>query len=393
MKIDTVCFVGAGTMGCYNALVAAVGGYRAVLFDSSAPALEAVAQRQRGMAAMLVGAGHCTQSAVEDALSRVTTCSDLAIATREADLVSESVFERLDLKREIHRQLDAVCPPDAILTTNSSLLLVSQIEDVVDRGKRFAALHSHLGSPLVDIVAGSRTAPEVVALLEAYVRSIGGEPLVLRKEYPGYVLNAMLGPLLGTSLALVAQGLAAHEDLDRAWMLHTGAPMGPFGMMDLFGLNLINDSWTYVEGQTNKERLRPAILALLQPYLERGALGMAAGEGFYSYPEPAYQQPAFRKVLDGDEERYCSLAAMVVANALAVIVNGVVPAAQADRAWRVGMGVQKVPSSMLQDVGEQRLREILAAHVRADRCTGELATLALCNLEVLAQPGAGKTAP
>ncbi len=389
MTIETVCFVGAGTMGCYNALIAALAGYRAILFDRSSDALDVAKDRQRGIGAMLVGAGHCNESDLEAALGRVTVCDDLAVATREADLVSESVFERLDVKREVHRQLDMVCPPKTILTTNSSVLLVSDIEDVVNRGERFAALHSHLGSPLVDIVAGPRTEPAVVEQLEAYVRSLGGEPLVLHKEHPGYVLNAMLGPLLGTSLALVAQGLAGYEDLDRAWMVHTGAPMGPFGMMDLFGLNLINDSWTHVEGEPNKEKLRPAVLALLQPYVQRGALGMAAGEGFYSYPDPAYQQPAFAEAVDGDEERYCMLAAMVVANALSVVVNGVVPAPEADRAWLVGTGVAKVPSIMLRDVGEQRLRRIMATHLRADRCTEELATLALANLGALAESAHG----
>ena len=156
-EIKNVCYVGAGTMGCFNSLAAAVSGYQVVLYDVDETTLDAVPERHREMAAMLVGGGYCTEEAIPEALARVTVERDLAAATKEADLVSESVFERLDVKRDIHRRLDEVCPAATILTTNSSHLQVSDMEDVVQRGDRFAALHSHLGSPLVDIVPGPRT--------------------------------------------------------------------------------------------------------------------------------------------------------------------------------------------------------------------------------------------
>lgn len=375
--IQTVCFVGAGTMGCYNALVAALAGFEAVLFDSDETALAAVPQRQQEMAAMLVGAGFCTVEAVELANQKIRCCSDLAAATADAELVSESVFEHLEVKREIHRQLDAVCPPHTLLTTNSSALLASDIEDVVARGDRFAALHTHLGSPLVDIVPGPRTAPSTLERLEQYVRSLGGEPLLLRKEHPGYVLNAMLGPMLHASLALVAQGEVSFQELDRAWMAYADAPMGPFGMIDLFGVNLLHDNWTHVAGQPHREQLRPGVLALLQPYVRRGALGMAAGEGFYHYPDPDYQRAGFAVPQDGDRERYCQLASIVIANALSLVANEVVSATEVDRAWRLGTHLDKVPSQMLPEVGEDALRRVLADHVQASRCPPELATVAL----------------
>ncbi len=242
-EIDTVCFVGAGTMGCFNALMAAVAGYRAVIYDVSTMALDHAPQSLNEMAGFLVDQGFFSADAIPDALARITTSPDLSAAVAEANLVSESVSERLEIKRDVHRTLDAVCNCDTLITTNTSSLLVSDIEDVLIHGDRFAALHSHLGSMLIDIVGGPRTSPRTIDVLERYVSSIGGMPLLLKKENPGYVLNAMLGPLLTMAQILVIGRLATPEDVDRAWMLNQRATIGPFGLMDLFGLNIIFDSW------------------------------------------------------------------------------------------------------------------------------------------------------
>jgi 3-hydroxybutyryl-CoA dehydrogenase len=314
-EIKTVCFVGAGTMGCYNAMAAALSGYRAVLYDVSEESLENIEASLTETAAFLAGGGYCSAEDIPAAMDRITATPDLVAATAEADLVSESVFEQLDIKRDIHRRLDAVCPPHTIITTNSSILTVSEIEDVVARGSRFAALHTHLGSPLVDIVAGPRTDAAIVDILERYVNSTGGVPLVLKKEYPGYVLNAMLGPLLATALSLHLREKASVESVDTAWMSGQDAPMGPFGMMDLFGLNLICDTWQYRERDDALQNLKPDVLALLQPMVECGQCGMKSGAGFYQYPDPAYQRAEFAQQGSGDE-LYQALSVALISNAI-----------------------------------------------------------------------------
>jgi 3-hydroxybutyryl-CoA dehydrogenase len=366
-EIKTVCYIGAGTMGCFNSLAAAVSGYQVVLYDVDEATLEAVPERHREMAAMLVGGGYCTEEDIPEAMARVAVERDLAAATREADLVSESVFERLDVKRDIHRRLDEVCPDATILTTNSSHLQVSDMEDVVQRGNRFAALHSHLGSPLVDIVPGPRTDPEVVAVLERYVKSTGGVPLVLRREYPGYVLNAMLGPVLGCALALVVTGVTEREAVDRAWMRQRRAPMGPFGMMDLFGLNLIMDSWEHREGDAQQAALRPRVLELLRPYVERGELGMKTGRGFYAYPEPAYQQPGFLEAGVADEALHDSLAVALVGHAIVLAARDVANPADIDLAWTVGTYLDTGPFALLEELGVRTFLKALAVEEQGGR--------------------------
>lgn len=366
-EIKTVCYIGAGTMGCFNSLAAAVSGYRVVLYDVSEATLQDVPNRHREMAAMLVGGGYCTEKDIPEALARVILESDLGAATREADLVSESVFERLELKRDIHRRLDQVCPAPTILTSNSSHLQVSDMEDVVQRGDRFAALHSHLGSPLVDIVPGPRTNPAIVDLLQRYVKSTGGVPLVLRKEYPGYVLNAMLGPVLGCALTLVVTGVAEMEAVDRGWMRERRASMGPFGMMDLFGLNLILDSWEHRQMDALQATLRPRVLELLRSHVERGQLGMKTGRGFYTYPEPVYQQPGFLEKGNADGVWHDSLAVALLGHAILLAARDVADPADIDLAWTVGTYLDTGPFALLEQMGRLTFLESLAAEEQGGR--------------------------
>ena len=319
-EISRVCYVGAGTMGCYNALVAALAGYEVVLYDKLQQSVDAVPEVQQGLAAMFVGAGFCQQADIGAALSRTSVSTDLGEAVQDVELVSESVYEDLELKRKIHRELDQICAPHTILTSNSSSLPISDIEHVVQRGSLIAALHSHLGSPLVDIVPGPRTSQRTLDVLTRYVRSFRGEPLVLKKDNPGYVLNAMLGPVLGTSLALFSRGDTSVVEIDRAWMASQNAPMGPFALMDLFGLPLIRDSWLHRDRDDALQALRTPILAMLEAKLDDGKLGMKSGAGFYTYPDPQYQQAGFASAGDGLPVARC-LQAVLVANAVILALS------------------------------------------------------------------------
>jgi 3-hydroxybutyryl-CoA dehydrogenase len=362
-EIKTVLYVGAGTMGCYNSLAAAVSGYQVVLYDVSADTLAQVPGRHQEFVAMLVGGGYCTPEAASEALTRVTVTDDLKQAAADADLVSESVFERIDVKRDIHRQLDEICPPHTILTTNSSALPVSAIEDVVMRGERFAALHSHLGSPLVDIVGGPRTAPGIIELLERYVLSTRGVPLVLKKEHPGYVLNAILGPVMSTAMLLLIKGVATVEEVDSSWMRWHEAAIGPFGMMDLFGLKLIYDSWQYREEDAVNGAQRQGILGLLGPMLERGELGQKSGSGFYRYPQPRYQQADFLESTVENKRATDALLVAQVANALVVAGCDVAAPADIDRAWKAGTYLATGPFATLEQLGVGAFRQLLQALV------------------------------
>jgi 3-hydroxybutyryl-CoA dehydrogenase len=291
-EIQKVCFIGAGTMGCFNSLVTAIFGYDCIVYDISAEALAAAPGRQKELGAMAIQMGKLTQELLDGGLSRITYTDDLKAAVAGADLVSESVLERLDLKRKVHAELDAVCPGKTILTTNTSYLLVSEIEDAVGRGDKFAALHFHLGGALLDVVGGPRTSPETIDILKRFARSIMQTPVVGKKEKDGYLFNSIIFAMFKTAINLVAGGYATHEDVDKSYMAALGLPVGPFGSMDMVGLDIILETLESQATRRDSDGCKTAV-GLIAPMVERGDLGFKTGKGFYTYPGAAYQQPDF----------------------------------------------------------------------------------------------------
>jgi 3-hydroxybutyryl-CoA dehydrogenase len=372
-EIDTILYVGAGTMGSANSLVAAVAGYDVILHDARPENLETVSERHDGAAGFLVQTGFCTKEAVAAARKRVFLEADLEKAAAKADLVSESIFEDRTLKREIHGRLDALCPSRTILTTNTSSLLVSEIEDAVERGDRFAALHSHLGALLVDIVGGPRTSPETIDILRRYVQSLGAVPLVLKKEHPGYVFNAMNGPVLRMSVQLVLDERASQEDVDRAWMSDRQAPMGPFGMMDLFGLDLMLDSWKHPSPDPRREAFRERVVPFLSAYLESGKLGLKSGRGFYDYSAPTFREPAFLTAEPISELASDALVSTLVRSALVLVEKEVATREDVDLAWKTASGLASGPFEILGAIGIDAFGEILDRQVEAGLLSEEAA--------------------
>jgi 3-hydroxybutyryl-CoA dehydrogenase len=365
-EIRTVAYIGAGMMGCVNSLVAAVSGYDVVLHDASDDMLGSVGERQAGIGAFMVGSGYCTPAALAAGLERVSTSADLADALADADLVSESIYEDRDAKRSVFRLADELAPPRAILTTNTSALLVSDLEDAVERGDRFAALHSHLGALLYDIVGGPRTSTDTIDTLRRFVETLGGTPMVLKKEHPGYVFNSMNGQVMQMAVRLVLDGHATFEQVDRAWMADRDAPMGPFGMMDLFGLDLMRDSWRRPSKDAHREALRTRIEPFLAEYVDSGRLGQKSGSGFYAYPDPGYQQPGFADAEPASEIASNALLGALVAAAVAIEADDVADRADIDEAWRAATGQPVGPFGILEDVGVESVIAVLA-ELRAQR--------------------------
>jgi|CoawatStandDraft_6_1074263.scaffolds.fasta_scaffold00034_3 3-hydroxybutyryl-CoA dehydrogenase len=358
-EINTVCYIGAGSMGCYNSLLAALVGYRVALYDISQETLDQVNARQRQFGDAIVAAGLCQQEHIEQALTLVTLHSDLETIADSIDLVSESITEELDIKRETHAHLDSVFPAKTLITTNTSALLVSEIEDVLERGDKFAALHSHLGSTLVDIVGGPRTSPDTIDILQRYVLSLNCVPMLSKKENPGYIFNAMFGPLLSKGLKLVIEGTATAEEVDLAWMLNRSTPIGPFGLMDYLGLNVIQDGWARERREPDPLDFQAKILQFLNPFIEQNSLGVKTGNGFYNYPQPTYQQPEFYQPKRDLSAIYSSLVSQLILAAILIAEKDVATPETIDMAWTVATNLDKGPFEILQEMGAEQFMEIL----------------------------------
>ncbi|MBP6786267.1 MAG: 3-hydroxyacyl-CoA dehydrogenase [Candidatus Promineofilum sp.] len=290
-EIRRVLVVGAGTMGGQIALQCALHGLDVTLYDVSTSALDTGMARVRGYVGHLAAQGRATAAV----LDHIQPTTDLAAAAATADLVSESVPEDPALKGRVLAELNALCPPRTLFTTNTSTLLPSMFAAATGRPERFCALHFHLpvwDANVADVMAHPGTDPAVVETVTAFARRIGQFPIVLGREQSGYVFNTMLNALLGAALELAAKGVTPPAEVDRAWMGIMHTPVGPFGIMDAIGLDTvwkITDYWAGVSGDP-KLRINADFV---KGYIDQGRLGHKTGGGFYDYPEPAYRRPAF----------------------------------------------------------------------------------------------------
>ncbi len=292
--IRKVVVVGAGTMGCQIAWLCASKGLTVSIYDVSDKALAAVPATLEKLARRSVSHRRLTEAETGPALERIQTGSDPDAAAAEADLLSESVPEDPDLKGRVLADFHRRCPARTVFTTNTSTLVPSQFAAACGRPERLAALHFHdvSLSVIVDVMPHPGTDPQLVALLADFCRRLGQVPIVLAREHGGYVFNTMLTSLFDAALTLAARGVASVPDIDRSWMGVTWMPSGPFGIMDSIGLKTVHQICTYWAERTKDPRAA-ANAAFVGERVARGHLGIKSGQGFYTYPDPAFRRPDF----------------------------------------------------------------------------------------------------
>ena len=293
--IQQILIVGAGTMGQQIGLQCALHGYEVMLYDVQEEALATAVSRIAAYLAHFVKDKRITLDEAVAIKERIFTTTDAETAAMDADLLSESVPEDPVLKGKVLGQFNQLCPPRTIFTTNTSTLLPSMFATATGRPSQFAAFHFHLpvwDANVVDVMPHAGTDTAVTTLLATFAQRIGQIPIVLDKEHSGYVFNAMLSALLKSAISLVVDGVATPADVDRAWMGIMKTPIGPFGIQDSIGLDTvwkITDFWAKIGGHSTDL----ANAAFLKTYLDQGKTGIKSGQGFYSYPNPAFAQPDF----------------------------------------------------------------------------------------------------
>jgi len=211
-----------------------------------------------------------------------------------ADLVIEAVPEDLAFKRKMFKQLDRLAPRKAILATNSSSIPVSRMEKATGRPEKCLNIHFYgldQGRNLVDVMGGTRTSPGILKAGKEWVQSIGCVPLTVKKEILGFCFNRIWRAIKKDALYMWAGGYVDFRDIDRGWMIWTGMSLGPFGLMDGVGLDVVYDIEMvyYRESRDRKDRPPQALKAMVK----RGNLGVKTGKGFYTYPNPEYRRPGF----------------------------------------------------------------------------------------------------
>jgi 3-hydroxyacyl-CoA dehydrogenase len=296
LSIRRVTVAGAGVLGAQIAFQAAVHGFSLFVYDINDGALEAGRRRLEGLKAAYDGSGVASPDETAAALARTTLSTSLSDALVDADLLIAAVPERLDIKQAFYAQLQAVAPVKTMFASNSSTIAPSQLAAYTGRPERF--LHLHFATPvwqhnIAEIMAHPGTDPAVFETLISFSRQMGMVPIPLSKEHPGYVLNALLVPFLLAALQLFVDGVANYQLIDKVWMIAKDAKCGPFGSIDQVGIATVYNITRSVAEQNEGSGAARVAAYLREHFVDTGKLGVDAGEGFYSYPNPAYLAPDF----------------------------------------------------------------------------------------------------
>lgn len=223
---------------------------------------------------------------VDTAFDSLVLTTDLNEAFADADLVIEAIAEVIDEKDAFYTSLQDVLPAQTILCTNSSTLLPSAMAGFTGHPDKFLALHfanNIWKNNTAEVMGTAQTSPESYQAVVEFAKAIGMIPLELKKEQPGYLLNSMLVPFLNSAEALLANDVADVETIDKAWMLGTGAPLGPFRILDIVGLTTAYNIVAASPAAQEEGSVAARIAAMLKQRIDEGKTGINAGEGFYKY--------------------------------------------------------------------------------------------------------------
>jgi 3-hydroxybutyryl-CoA dehydrogenase len=282
MEIKRVGVLGCGLMGSGIAQVAAQAGYATVVRDVSDDVV------QRGLGGISKQLGKAVdkgklEAAERDAIvGRLSGTADLA-DLRDCDIVIEAVVEDLQVKNEMWRTLDGLCPPETIFASNTSSLTIADMAAATRRPERMVGLHFFNPVPvmkLVEVVRTIATDPAVFDTAFSFARSLGKEPIVCR-DNSGFVVNLLLVPYMMDAIRALEQGVATIEDIDRGMRLGTGYPMGPFTLSDFVGLDTLDRIGDIMFGEYREKRY--ASPPLLRRMVSLGYFGRKSGRGFYDY--------------------------------------------------------------------------------------------------------------
>lgn len=283
MTIKTIAVIGAGTMGNGIAHVFALNGFDVTLIDVSGDALESGLSAIRRNLGRQLKKAVISQEAHDEALSRISQSTDLAATAASSDLLIEAVTEREDVKASIFREMDAHAPEGAILASNTSSISITWLAAQTRRPDHVIGMHFFNPVPvmqLVEIVRGLETSAEVYDAVRGLAETLGKSPVEV-SDYPGFVSNRILMPMINEAIFCVMEGVASVEDIDQVMKLGMAHPMGPLTLADFIGLDVCLSIMEVLHTQLGDDKYRPC--PLLRKMVTAGRLGRKSGQGFYSY--------------------------------------------------------------------------------------------------------------
>jgi 3-hydroxybutyryl-CoA dehydrogenase len=283
MSIEKVAVIGGGTMGNGISHVFAMNGFQVHLTEMS----EELAQKALGIInknlSRMVKKEKISSDDKQQALDNITTFTDVADAVKEVDLVVEAIPENFELKKKVFQTVDQSSSPDTILASNTSSISITKLAATTDRPERVIGMHFFNPVPvmkLVEIVRGYETSDEVYDIVEETAKKLNKTPVPV-EDYPGFVSNRVLMPMINEAIYAVYEGVATPENVDEVMKLGMAHPMGPLRLADFIGLDVCLDILNVLYDGFKDPKYRPC--PLLVKMVDAGKLGDKTGEGFYKH--------------------------------------------------------------------------------------------------------------
>ncbi|SHI09262.1 3-hydroxyacyl-CoA dehydrogenase family protein [Desulfosporosinus lacus] len=282
--IKKICVIGAGNMGHQIAVCCALAGYRVSVTDISQEMLDKAEAFVKGYLPERVAKGKMKQEQADMALANLSFTASLEESAGDADYVIEAAVEKMNIKRKLFADLDRIAPPHAILATNSSFIVSSEVADATMRPEKVCNMHFFnpaLVMKLVEVVQGPHTSMETAQVTMDLAAKLGKNGVLLKKEIYGFVVNRILAALNNEAMFLADMGIATPEEIDIAVTNALGHPMGPFRLIDLTGIDLAY--YVGMERYQNTRDPKDKPSPLLVEKFTKGEYGIKTKKGFYTY--------------------------------------------------------------------------------------------------------------
>jgi enoyl-CoA hydratase/3-hydroxyacyl-CoA dehydrogenase len=334
-QVETVAVLGAGHMGLGIAQVIAMSGYQVNLMDLNKEVLKKNVERIRYILTRYAEKGEYAKSRIEPTMDRIKPFTDLRESTFDCQYVIETVPEQLEIKQRVFKEVEKLIPEDVIISTNTSALPITEIQEATTKPRRI--LGTHFFNPpqrikLVEIVYGAKTSDETVNFTLDLMKRIDRDPVVCRKDIPGFLANRTVTTMLNFVSWLVNEGEFTCSEVDSAFHYRLGQPMGTFGLNDFLGLRTTYSVQKFIEQREPECKVPP----MWDKLVKDGHNGVDTGKGFYEYPDRVWRKPeSWSKDIS---DRYNPNWSMLVGiNRMAQIIHdGAATAEEVDKAVRIG---------------------------------------------------------
>jgi enoyl-CoA hydratase/3-hydroxyacyl-CoA dehydrogenase len=363
--INRIAVLGSGIMGHGIAQVSAMSGYSVVLRDIEQSFLDKAMEKIKWSLNKLVEKEKLTQADADRIFARITPVIDLKQALSGADLLIEAVPEDMNVKKKVYAEVDSVADSKMLYASNTSTLPITEMAALTNRPDRFIGLHFFNPPqlmPLVEVIPGGRTNDSMVAMAMEFVKKVGKQPVLCKKDVAGFIVNRVFMPLVHEAVYCQERDNVPMSTIDSAVKFKMSFPMGIFELADYTGLDVIHKATVEMHSRDSKViNPHPKVKQLF----DEKNLGQKTGKGFYEYKGDKYERV---NLTEQEAAKYDPIKLLAVAanNAAWLISNGVCSREDLDKALKLGMGLKKELFATVEEFGAgnvvQTLKELAAKH-------------------------------